>query len=117
MLIATAIANCRAGITQADVNGNGTVTTVEINHAKKAGVLTPAEAKLLQRVASDIRQGQTLPNYATQLDVYEASAHAADTNHDGVLSKHEAATAPDTFVGATRTVWSNRAMLKKIAAF
>ena len=117
MLIANAIANCRTGVARADTNGNGTVTTVEINHAKTAGVLTAPEAKLLQRVASDIRQGQTLPNYNTELDAYEASAHAADTNHDGVLSKHEAATAPDTFVSTSRTVWNNRAMLKKLAAF
>jgi hypothetical protein len=34
-----------------------------------------------------------------------------------VLSKQEAAAAPDTFVGTSRTVSSNRAMLKKIAAF
>jgi hypothetical protein len=117
MLISTAISNCRADLAKADTNGNGTVTTVEIARAKKAGVITTAEAKLLQRVASDIRQGQTLPNYRSQLDLYEASATAADTNHDGVLSKKEAAAAADTFVGANRTVWSNRAMLKKIAAF
>jgi hypothetical protein len=117
MLISTIASNCRAAIAKADANGNGTVTTVEISRAKKAGVLTAAEAKLLQRVASDIRQGQTLPNYRAQLDLYEASATAADTNHDGVLSKKEAAAAPDTFVGPNHTVWSNRAMLKKVAAF
>ncbi len=117
MLIATAISNCRAGLAKADTNGNGTVTTVEISRAKKAGLLTAAEAKLLQRVASDIRQGQTLPNYRAQLDLYQASATAADTNHDGVLSKTEAAKAVDTFVGPAHTVWSNRSMLKKLAAF
>lgn len=117
MLVSTAISNCRTAIAKADANGNGTVTTVEISRAKKAGLVTAAEARLLQRVASDIRQGQTLPNYRSQLDLYEASATAADSNHDGVLSKKEAAAASDTFVGATRTVWSNRAMLKKIAAF
>lgn len=97
--ISTAISNCRTAIAKADTNGNGTVTTVEISRAKKAGVISAAEATLLQRVASDIRQGQTLPNYRTQLDLYEASAKAADTNHDGVLSKKEAAAAADTFVG------------------
>jgi hypothetical protein len=117
MLFSTAISNCRAALTKVDTNGNGTVTTVEISRAKKAGVLTAAEAKLLQRVASDIRQGQTVPNYRAQLDLYEASATAADTNHDGVLSKKEATAAADTFVGPNRTVWSNRAMLKKLAAF
>jgi hypothetical protein len=117
MLISTAISNCRTAIAKADANGNGTVTTVEISRARKAGLVTAAEAKLLQRVASDIRQGQTLPNYLSQLDLYAASATAADSNRDGVLSKKEAATAADTFVGPARTVWSNRAMLKKLAAF
>lgn len=117
MLISTAISSCRAALAKADTNGNGVVTTVEISRAQKAGLLTVAQAKLLQRVASDIRQGQTVPNYKAQLDLYQASAAAADTNHDGVLSKVEAASGADTFVGPTRTVWSNRSMLKKLAAF
>jgi hypothetical protein len=117
MNISTAISNCRAGIAKADTNGNGTVTTSEIARAKKAGVLTAAEAKLLQRVASDIRQGQTLPNYKSELDLYEAAANAADTNHDGVLSKKEAAAAANSFETGGRTVWNSRSMLKKIAAF
>jgi hypothetical protein len=117
VLISAAIANCRNKVALADTNGNGTVTTVEISRAKKAGVLTGAEAKLLQRVASDIRQGQTLPNYRAQLDLYEASSHAADSNLDGVLTKQEAKRAPDTFVGPDRTVWSNRSMLAKVASF
>ncbi len=115
--ISTIISNCRAGVVQADANGNGTVTTVEISRAKKAGLLTAPEAKLLQRAASDIRQGQTIPNYLARLDLYEASAKAADTNGDGTLSKAEARVGADTFEGTTGTVWSNRSMLKRIAAF
>jgi hypothetical protein len=68
-------------------------------------------------VASDIRQGQTVPNYKAELDLYEAAANAADTNHDGVLSKKEAAVGANTFVGPSMTVWNSRSMLKKIAAF
>jgi hypothetical protein len=117
MPITAIIARCRAGIALADANGNGTITTAEISRAKKAGLLTAPEVKLLQRAASDIRQGQTLPNYFARLDLYEASAQAADSNGDGTLSRTEARRAADTYEGVTGTVWSNRAMLKKIAAF
>jgi hypothetical protein len=117
MKISTLIANTKLAAAKADANGNGTVTTAEIAKAKKSGLITAAEAGLLQRVASDIRQGQTLPNYRTELDLYEASANAADTNHDGEVSKKEAAAAPNTFTSGTSNVWNNRAMLKKIAAF
>jgi hypothetical protein len=117
MNISTIISNCRAAIARADTNHNGTVTTAEISRARRAGLMTAAEAKLLQRVASDIRQGQTLPNYLDELELYRASANAADTDQNGVLSKTEAANAVDAFVGPNRTVWNNRAMLKKIASF
>ena len=117
MKISTIIANTKTALQKCDANGNGTVTTAEVAKAKKAGLITSAEAKLLQRVASDIRQGQTVPNYLARLDLFEASATAADADHDGVLSKTEATKASDTFVGASGTVWSNRAMLKKIAGF
>ena len=117
MKISTIIANTKAALQKCDTNGNGTVTTVEVARAKKAGVITAAEAKLLQRTASDIRQGQTVPNYLQRLDLFEASATAADTDHDGTLTSKEAKAASDTFAGASGTVWSNRAMLKKIAGF
>ncbi len=117
MKISTAISGCRAALAKADTNGNGTVTTSEIARAKKAGVISAAEAKLLQRVASDIRQGQTVPNYLSELDLYEAAATAADGDHDGVLSKKEAAVAANTFETGGHTVWNARSMLKKIAAF
>jgi hypothetical protein len=117
MNISTSIANTKAAALRADANRNGTVTTSEISKAKKAGLITTTEAALLQRTASDIRQGQTLPNYLAQLDLYEASGRAADSNNDGVLSKKEATRGADTFVGSNRTVWSNRSMLKKLAAF
>lgn len=117
MRISTIISNCKAALPKADTNANGVVTTSEIAKAKKAGVITAAEAKLLQRVASDIRQGQTVPNYRAELDLYKAAAKAADTNRDGVLSKAEAAVGANTFVGTNRTVWNSRSMLKKIAAF
>jgi hypothetical protein len=117
MKISTIIANTKSALQKCDANGNGTVTTAEVAKAKKAGLITAAEAKLLQRTASDIRQGQTVTNYLNRLDLFEASATAADADHDGTLSKKEAAAAPDTFAGSSGTVWSNRAMLKKIAGF
>ncbi len=117
MNISTAISNSKAALLRCDVNNNGTVTTSEISKAKKAGLITAPEAALLQRTASDIRQGQTVANYLSQLDLYQASGAAADANRDGVLTKKEAAVGADTFVGPNRTVWSNRSMLKKLAAF
>lgn len=118
MKISSLITQTRSALKKCDANGNGTVTTGEIAQAKKAGTITAAQATLLQRVASDIRQGQTVPNYLSQLDLYKASAKAADTDHDGTLSKAEAKAGADTFAGANgKTVWSNRSMLKKIAAF
>ncbi len=118
MKILTAITHAKAALPRLDVNKNGTVTTAETSQGLKAGKVTAAEAKLLQRVASDIRQGMTVPNYLAELDLYEAAAHAADTNHDGVLSKAEARVAPNSFTDAHgKTVWNSRAMLKKLAAF
>jgi hypothetical protein len=116
--ISNVISNSKLAASKADANGNGTVTTAEIARARRAGTITSAEAALLQRVASDIRQGQTVPNYLSQLDLYEGAARAADANRDGVLSKSEASRAANTFSDASgKTVWNAKSMLKKVAAF
>ncbi len=111
------VTQMKRAVRAADLNGNGTLATQEIREAQKKGLVTKAEAALLNRTASDAgnsRGGLTVTNYDRWLDRYGDAATRADASHDKHLSGGEVKAAPDAIRTTDGTsIWATRSMLTK----